>query len=71
LLSKTPLEELTHCQDWRVVNPYDDEIEGEDKVGVLLIFNKNPITLEEGPWTYWYGSILGQGLSQYFGPTVL
>jgi len=37
----------------------------------LLIFNKNPITLEEGPWTYWYGSILGQGLSTYFGPTVL
>jgi len=41
------------------VNPFDDEIEGEDKVGCLFIFNKNPITQEEVPWTYWYGSILG------------
>jgi len=62
---------LTNIKDWRVVNPYDDDIEGEDRVGCTFIFNKNPLTDEEGTWTYWYGSILGQGMSPYFGPTVL
>lgn len=69
LMDQMTFEELNAVKKWRVFNPYTDELEGEDKVGALLIFPKNPITGENGPWTYWFGSILGQGTSKLIGPT--
>lgn len=69
LMDKMTFKELNSVKKWRVLNPYEDDLEGEDRVGALLIFPKNPITGENKPWTYWFGSILGQGTSKYFGPT--
>jgi len=46
-------------------------MEGNDRVGVLLILNKNPINGEKKNWTHWTGSILGQETSKFFGPTVI
>lgn len=68
-MEKMTFQELTNVKKWRVLNPNEDKLEGEDKVGALLIFPKNPITGELKPWTYWFGSILGQGSSSLFGPT--
>ena len=69
MMESMTVEELTKVNKWRVLNPYQDELTGEDIVGSLLIFAKNPITGENKPWTYWFGSILGQGSSDFFGPT--
>lgn len=69
LMESMTFEELNAVKKWRVFNSREDDLVGEDKVGALLIFPRNPITGEEGPWTYWFGSILGQGSSQFFGPT--
>jgi len=44
---------------------------GDDRVGTLLILNKNPVTGEKKNWTHWTGSILGQETSKYFNPTVI
>ena len=71
LLNKISLEELQRVKNWRVMDPHTDQLEGEDKVGALLVLNKNPITGEKKNWSYWFGSILGQGLSKFFGPTVI
>ena len=71
LVSKTPLEELKRIKNWRVMDPFNDELEGEDRVGALLVLNKNPITGEKKNWSYWFGSILGQGSNKFFGPTVI
>lgn len=64
-------EELKRVTKWRVMDPQTDDLEGEDRVGALLILNKNPITGENKNWTYWSGSILGQGTSKFFGPTIV
>lgn len=69
LMESMTLEELTSVKKWRVLNPFQDDLVGEDKVGTLLIFPQNPITGANQPWTYWYGSVLGQGTSKFFGPT--
>jgi homospermidine synthase len=71
ILNKTTFEELKRVDNWRVVDPFTDELEGEDRVGALLVLNKDPITGENKNWSYWYGSILGQGMSKMFGPTVI
>jgi len=71
LVEKLPFEELKRIKDWRVMDPFHDTLEGEDKVGALLILNKNPLTGEKKNWSYWYGSILGQNTSKFFGPTVI
>jgi homospermidine synthase len=73
LLAKIPFDELkkVSSKPWRVLDPYNDELEGDDRVGALLILNKNPITGEKKNWSYWFGSILGQGSNKFFGPTVV
>jgi len=71
LLALKPFEVLKSVKDWRVLNPYEDELEGEDKIGALLVLNNNPITGEKKNWSYWCGSILGQGSSKYIGPTIV
>jgi len=71
LLARMSFEELKKIKEWRVMDPLNDELEGEDKVGALLILKKNPITGENKNWSYWYGSILGQESSKFFGPTVM
>lgn len=71
LMESMTEKELTEVKKWRVFNTYEDKLVGEDKVGALLIFGKHPITGEDKPWTYWFGSILGQGTSKFFGPTSL
>jgi len=45
-------------------------MEGYDKVGALIILNKNPLTGEQKNWCYWSGSILGQE-SKFFGATTM
>jgi homospermidine synthase len=71
LLAKMPFEELKRLKEWRVMDPLTDQLEGEDRIGCLLVLNKNPITGEKKNWSYWCGSILGQELSKFFGPTVI
>jgi len=53
------------------MDPLHDDLEGEDRVGALLVLNKDPITGEQKNWSYWCGSILGQGNNKFFGPTTL
>lgn len=69
LLENMKTEDLVNVKNWRVFNPLQDDLVGEDICGSLLIFAKNPITGEDKPWTYWFGSVLGQGTSEFFGPT--
>lgn len=69
LLEGMSYEELCKVEKYRVLNSREDDLVGEDKVGALLIFPRNPVTGENKPWTYWFGSILGQGSSPLFGPT--
>ena len=69
MMDKMTFDELASVKKWRVLNPYEDDMSGEDRVGALLMFPKNPITGENKPWCYWFGSVLGQGSSEFFGPT--
>ena len=69
MMDKMTFDELASVKNWRVLNPYEDDMSGEDRVGALLIFPRNPITGENKPWSYWFGSILGQGSNEFFGPT--
>jgi len=58
-----------------------DGLKGEDRVGVLLMFEDDPVRTVLGesaeetraPWSYWYGSILSDAnnLMHNFGPTVV
>jgi len=70
-LENMPFDELSNCKSFKVLEPSSCKMEGNDRVGVLLILNKNPITGEQKNWTYWCGSILGQETSKFFGPTVI
>jgi len=70
-LEKMPFEQLSHCTRFKVLEPSSCEMSGDDRVGVLFILNKNPITGEKKNWCYWTGSILGQQLSKTVGPTVI
>jgi len=73
LMTKLPFAELQKIDNssCRVLDPFSDQLEGEERVGALLILNKNPITGEKKNWSYWYGSILGQTTNKYFGPTII
>jgi len=71
LLRTKGVEELKKVQNWKVLDPYNDQLEGDDTLGALLIFNHNPLTGEKKNWCYWYGTILGQGTSKFFGPTII
>lgn len=60
---------------WKVLNVYDDAIEGYDNVGATFILEEDPITNAKKPWGWWTGSILGTDYTKnvlkdpYFGPT--
>jgi homospermidine synthase len=62
---------------WKVLNMYDDNLEGYDNVGALFILDKNPITGSSEPFSFWTGSILNTDYTKkilndkYFGPTVV
>jgi homospermidine synthase len=77
-LSHKQLMDLTKDpRQWKVMNMYDDKLEGYDNVGACFLLEKNPVTGEEKPWAYWTGSILHTDYTQkvlkdpYFGPTVI
>jgi len=70
-LERMPFEQLSHCTRFKVLEPSTCEMSGDDRVGVLFILNKNPITGEKKNWCYWAGTILGQQLSKTVGPTVI
>lgn len=69
-LSKDP-------RQWKVMNMYDDKLEGYDNVGACFLLESNPVTGEQKPWGFWTGSILNTDYTQntlkdpYFGPTVI
>ena len=62
---------------WKVLNMHDDDLEGYDNVGALLILEENPITKEKRPYYHWTGSILNTDYTknilkdQFFGPTII
>jgi len=70
-LERMPFEELLKCKKFKVMVPSTCELEGNDRVGVLLILNNNPLTGEKKNWCHWTGSVLGQKTDKYFGPTVI
>jgi len=73
LMANKSIDELQKIDNsaCRVLDPFNDHLEGEERVGALLILNHNPITGEKKNWSYWYGSILGQTGSKFFGPTII
>ena len=64
-------------EKWKVLNMFDDKIEGYDNVGALFISRKNPFTEKDELFYFWTGSILHTDYTknvlkdQYFGPTVI
>lgn len=60
---------------WKVLNVFDDNINGTDNVGATFFLPYNPLTGERKPWAYWCGSIMDTEYTQnilrdkYFGPT--
>lgn len=77
-LSNKELIEI--CNDdnkWKVLNVYDDKLNGYDNVGALFIMNKNPFTNKESPYYFWTGSICHTDYTKnilkdnFFGPTVV
>lgn len=81
LLDTIPQDELISIsenpQQWKVLNIYDDQLNGYDNIGALFVFDKNPITGNNEPFSFWTGSILDteyttkQLNDPYFGPTVI
>lgn len=81
LLNNTSPEELVKIMNdpskWKVLNTYDDKINGYDNIGSLFIMKKNPFTEIDELFYYWTGSILDTDYTQnvlkdpYFGPTVI
>lgn len=63
---------------YHVLTP-QDVLKGEDRVGVLLMFENDPVqvlhpgTALKKPWSYWYGSILSNADNPLpdFNPTVV
>jgi homospermidine synthase len=64
---------------YHVLTPDDEGLKGEDRVGVLLIFEDDPARVMRGetsnkkPWSYWYGSILSDVNNplRNYNPTVV
>ena len=81
LLDTTPNEELIQIskdsRKWKVLNAYEDKIEGYDNVGALFMLSKNPFTGDKKPYYYWTGSICHTDYVKnvlndvYFGPTTV
>jgi len=70
-LARMPFDQLSTCKRFKVLEPSSCEMEGNNRVGGLLILKKNPITGENKTWCHWSGSIIGQELSKFCGPTVI
>jgi len=62
---------------WKVLNVYDDMLEGYDNVGATFILEADPISGEKKPWGFWTGSILHTDYTKnvlkdpYFSPTTI
>jgi len=67
---------------WKVLNIYDDGVEGYDNVGAMFALEEDPLNIMEQnatsmPFYYWTGSILSTEYTknvlddQYFTPTVI
>lgn len=77
-LSNKELIDITKDESqWKVLNMYDDKIEGTDNIGALFVLEKNPMTGKNEPYSFWTGSILDTKHTVnklkdiYFGPTVI
>lgn len=65
--------------EYHVLVPKDGGLQGEDRVGVLLMFDDEPVRVLRGetenktPWSFWHGSILSDtnNLVRNFNPTVV
>jgi len=65
--------------DYHVLVPGEGDLKGEDRVGVLLIFEDDPVRVLRGekgnkkPWSFWHGSILSDANNPVrdFNPTVV
>ena len=83
LLNTCSIEKLEQIKngkqdkDWRVMNMYDDNLDGYDNCGALFIFDINPFTQKEESFLYWTGSILDTNYTKnilhdnYNGPTTI
>jgi len=63
---------------WKVLNMYEDKLEGADNVGALFIMDKNPFTMDnKRPFCFWTGSMLDTNFTkrklrdEFFGPTTI
>ena len=77
-LSQKQLVDISNNpKEWKVLNVYEDKLHGYDNVGALFIFDKNPITNVNEPFSFWTGSILHTDYTtkilqdKYFGPTTI
>jgi homospermidine synthase len=74
---KELMEMTKDPRHWKVMNMWDDKLEGYDNVGACFLLEENPITGEKKPWAFWTGSILSTDYTKnvlkdpYFGPTVI
>jgi homospermidine synthase len=63
--------------NWKVMNMYDNQLDGNDNVGALFVLEENPMRPNEEPYMYWTGSILSSNYTRdilgdkYFGPTTI
>ena len=65
-------------KSWKVLNMYEDEINGYDNVGALFMMDIHPITGDRSkPFCFWTGSVLSTNYTTkvlrdpYFGPTII
>jgi homospermidine synthase len=64
---------------YHVLTPWEDGLKGDDRVGVLLMFEDDPVRVLQGeadnksPWSFWHGSILSDANNPIhnFNPTVV
>lgn len=77
-LSQSQLIDISNNpKQWKVLNVYEDKLHGYDNIGSLFIFDKNPITNINEPFSFWTGSILHTDYTKnilkdkYFGPTTI
>jgi homospermidine synthase len=63
--------------NWKVLNMYDDKLQGYDNIGALFILEENPFTGKKESYCHWTGSILNTDYTlnilndKYFGPTII
>jgi homospermidine synthase len=71
------LNNIYNGNNWKVMNVYDNKLEGYDNVGALLLFEENPFNHQKKTFGWWCGSILNTDYTKnelednYFGPTVI